>query len=454
MKKLLLINPVGQISGGLLSRFTTFPPLSLAYVAALTPSNWEVKIADENFSKFVFEEADLVGITAFTSTINRAYEIAQIYRERKIKVIIGGIHVSMLPDEALNFADAVVVGEVEGIWEKVINDFENNRLSRKYVGPRIDLTQFNIRPRRDLMHPDYLFHPIQTSRGCPFNCNFCSVSRYLGKEYRQRSAMNVLDELQEIKGKYIFFLDDNLIGHSPESKSRAIELFEGMIKRELNKKWWMQASVNVTDDEQVIKLAARSGCMFVFIGFETISEQTLKDMRKGVNLKIGVENYKRVIDAFHKHGIGVVGSFIIGNDHESPAHYRELSRFIVRAGVDVLQMTILTPLPGTALMEQMKKTGRLLYQDFPKDWVRYRLSHVVQQPQGVDPDTVYIGNNYIKHHVYAFPTNQYRMMKSLLSLKNLTNFYAVYRFNKALKRGWQGSHYYKKYPINFDATAS
>ena len=454
MKKLLLINPVGQISGGLLSRFTTFPPLSLAYVAALTPSNWEVKIADENFGKFVFEEADLVGITAFTSTINRAYEIAQIYRERKIKVIVGGIHVSMLSDEALNFADAVVVGEVEGIWEKVINDFENNRLSRKYVGPRIDLTQFNIRPRRDLMHPDYLFHPIQTSRGCPFNCNFCSVSRYLGKEYRQRSAMNVLDELQEIKGKYIFFLDDNLIGHSPESKSRAIELFEGMIKRELNKKWWMQASVNVTDDEQVIKLAARSGCMFVFIGFETISEQTLKDMRKGVNLKIGVENYKRVIDAFHKHGIGVVGSFIIGNDHESPAYYRELSRFIVRAGVDVLQMTILTPLPGTALMEQMKKTGRLLYQDFPKDWVRYRLSHVVQQPQGVDPDTVYIGNNYIKHHVYAFPTNQYRMMKSLLSLKNLTNFYAVYRFNKALKRGWQGSHYYKKYPINFDATAS
>ncbi len=450
MKKLLLINPVGQISGGLLSRFTTFPPLSLAYVAELTPSNWEVKIADENFGRFVFEEADLVGITAFTSTINRAYEIAQMYRERKIKVIIGGIHVSMLPDEALNFADAVVVGEVEGIWEKVINDFGNNRLSRKYEGTRINLTQFNIRPRRDLMHPDYLFQSIQTSRGCPFNCNFCSVSRYLGKEYRQRRAMDVLDELQEIKGKYIFFLDDNLIGHSPESKSRAIELFGGMIKRELNKKWWMQTSINSADDERVLKLAAESGCMFAFIGFEAISEQTLKDMKKEINLKLGVENYKRVIDAFHKHGIGVVGSFIIGNDHESPAYYRELSKFIVRAGVDVLQMTILTPLPGTALMEQMKKKGRLLYQDFPKDWARYRLSHVVQQPQGVEPDTIYIGNNYIKHYIYAFPTNQYRMIKSLLSLKNITNFYAIYKFNQALKKGWQASHYYKKYPTNLN----
>ncbi len=450
MKKLLLINPVGRRSGYLLSKFSTFSPLGLAYVAAVTPSNWDVKIADENIDKFELEEVDLIGITAFTSNINRAYQIARMYRERKIKVIIGGIHASMLPDEALQYADAVVVGEVEGIWERVINDFENSRLSPKYIGPQIDLARFNIMPRRDLLHPNYLWNSVQTSRGCPFNCNFCSVSRYLGKEYRQRRTKDVLDELEEIKGEYIAFVDDNLIGYSPESKSKAIELFEGMIKRELNKKWWIQTSINAADDEQVVELAAQAGCMFVFIGFETISKGTLKAMKKGVNLKIGVENYKKVVDTFHKYGIGVYGAFIIGNDYESPTYYKKLGDFLVHSGIDIIQITLLTPLPGTALMEQLQKEGRLVYQNFPQDWDKYRFSYMVHQPQGVETDTIYIDNNYIKNRIYSFPVYQYRILKSLCILQNLTNFYAIYKFNQALKKGWQASHYYKKYPTNLN----
>ena len=451
MKKLLLINPVSQISGGLLSRFSTFQPLSLAYIAAVTPPNWEVKIADENFGQLPLEDADLVGITAFTSNINRAYDLAQMYHKKNIRVVIGGIHGSMLPDEVLNFADAVVVGEAEGIWEKVIDDFENNRLCGKYSGPRLDLSRFKIKPRRELMRSDYLFQSVQTSRGCPFNCDFCSVSKYLGQMYRQRRPEDVLDELEEIKGEYIFFLDDNLVGYTDESKDRAVELFEGMIRRGLNKKWWMQTSINTADDEKLLKLAGRSGCMFAFIGLESISEESLKAMKKGINIKIGVDNYRRVIKAFHRNGIGVVGSFIVGNDHESPAYYRRLARFLVSAGVDVLQMTILTPLPGTALMERMRNEKRLLYENFPDDWVKYRLSYVVRKTVGVDPDTIYMGNNYIKHHIYSFPMNQYRLTKSFLSMKNIINFYAVYRFNQALKRGWKGSHYYNKYSTNLQS---
>jgi radical SAM superfamily enzyme YgiQ (UPF0313 family) len=443
MKKLLLINPVGRRSGYLVSKYSTFQPLSLAYIAAVTPSHWEIKIADENIDTFEFEEADLVGITGFTSSINRAYEIARMYRDRKIKVIMGGIHSSMLPDEALQYADTVVVGEVEGIWKQVIEDFENNRLLPRYNGPRIDLSRTQIIPRHDLLHPKYFWNSVQTSRGCPFKCNFCSVSRYLGSEYRQRSAEDVLNELVGIKGKYITFIDDNLIGHSPESRNRAGELFKGMIGRGLHKKWWMQTSINAADDEDVIRLAAEAGCMYVFIGFETLNKNTLKDMKKGVNLEIGIENYKRVVDKFHKYGIGVLGSFVIGNDYESPRYYKLLADFLVGSGIDIVQISILTPLPGTALMEQMQREERLIYQDLPKEWDKYRFSYVVHRPRGVDENTVYSGNNYIKNRIYSFPFYQYRLFKSAYHITNPTNIYAVYKLNQSMKKSWQGTHYYQ-----------
>ena len=446
MKKLLLINPVTRKSGLLLSRFSTFSPIALAYVAALTPSNWEVKIADENYNEFEFEEADLVGITAFTSNINRAYEIAEKYRQKKIKVVIGGIHASMLPDEVQRFVDSVVVGEAESVWPKVIADFENNKLSSLYVGSKVNFEQEKVIPRRDLLHPDYLWQSVQTSRGCPFNCHFCSVSRYLGNEFRQRDIDHVLEELTPLKGKLIAFVDDNLIGYSQTSRDRAADLFKGMISRDLDQRWWMQTSINAADDEKVIDLAAQSGCMFAFIGFETISKNTLKEMKKGVNIKMGIKNYKKVVDVFHKYGIAVYGAFVIGSDHESAAYYKELADFLVHSGIDIIQLTLLTPLPGTELMENLQKDGRILYSDYPRDWDKYRFSYMVHQPREVTPRTIYVGNNYVKNRIYSFPAYQYRLLKSLISLKNKESTFATYKFNKALKKGWRNSHYYQDFP--------
>jgi len=429
-----------------MSRFSTFSPLGLAYVAAVTPENWEVKILDENYQPFEFEAADLVAITAFTSNVNRAYEIAGTYRDRGIKVIMGGIHASMLPDEVMMYADAVVVGEVEGIWREVLKDFENNRLAKKYIGPRVDFENYDIVPRRDLLHPDYLWQSVQTSRGCPFNCHFCSVSRYLGKAYRSRKAEDVLDELSSIKKRHIAFVDDNLIGYSPESVQRAKTLFQGMIDKNLKKKWWMQTSINAADNEEVVELAARAGCMLVFIGFEAISLTSLKDMNKGINVKTGVDNYRRVVDTFHKYGIGVFGAFIIGNDFETKEYYKELADYLVHSGIDMFQISILTPLPGTNLMEEITTSDRLIYKDFPRDWDKYRFSYVVHKPEEIALETIYAADNYIKNRLYSFPTYPIRLLKSLFSLRRLKRVYAVYKFNQALKLSWQNAHYYDKYP--------
>ena len=353
---------------------------------------------------------------------------------------MGGIHVSMLPDEALKYADSVVIGEAEGIWDRVIEDFENSSLEPRYIGPQIDLAKIDVKPRHDLLHPDYFWHSVQTSRGCPFDCHFCSVSRYLGKQYRQRSIKSVLDELEQIKGEYITFVDDNLIGYSDENYQRATELFTGMLNRGIKKKWWMQTSINACLNDRVIELAAKAGCMFAFIGFETIKTEILKNMKKGINLKIGVENYKQVINKFHKHGIAVLGAFIIGNDHESSLYYKELSDFLIKTGVDIIQITLLTPLPGTKLIDHLNSEDRLIHKNFPDDWDKYRFSYVVHQPEGVKIDTIYTGNNYIKKRIYSFPFYQFRLLKSLICLKNIHNFACVYKFNKSYKNGWLNSH--------------
>lgn len=453
MKKLLLINPVSRRSGYMLSRFSRIPPLSLAYVAAVTPGKWNVEILDEVFQPCNFEQADLVGITATTSTINRAYAIAKAYLQKKIPVVIGGIHASMLPEEAFRYSSAVVAGEVEGIWESVLADFEKGQLGGIYRGPRVEFSPVSkygdILPRRDLLHPSYAWSPIQTSRGCPFDCTFCSVSRYLGRCYRQRSAGSVLRELGSIEGRKVVFLDDNLIGHTKENRERALAIFSGMVSGGMKKEWWMQASINVADDDEVLHMAAAAGCTHVFIGFETRNPKTLGHMKKKINAKTGTENYKRVVERIHAHGIGVFGAFIIGNDHENADYYRELSEFIIDAGIDVVQVSILTPLPGTALMEQVMEKNRILFSDFPADWEKYRFSHVTFEPEGVREELIYTANNYIKKRLYAFPRYQLRVLHSCRKAGTIRGALAAVKLNAALKRAWKKAHYHDSYPHEF-----
>lgn len=385
MKKLLLINPVNNARVGLtINKSSRFPPLGLGIVAALTPKDWVVKIVDENFSEFTYQEADLVGITAFTASANRAYEIAKIYRDKDIPVIMGGIHASLLSEEALTYVDSVVAGEAEGIWNRVLEDFKSKNLQKIYLSEKIDMITMP-HACHDLFDKRYMFGSIQTARGCPMDCEFCSVPSFNGHTYRQRPIEDVLDELEKIPQKMIFFIDDNIIGYGKSASKRALDLFKGIIERGIKKEWFCQASLNFADEEEVLEYAAKSGCRMVFLGLEAENNESLKDANKKLNLKMGVNSYKNAFKKINKYGIAVLGAFIYGLDSDTSEILDNRTNYIINSGVDVIQTTFLTPLPGTRLFNTILREGRLLHTNFPLDWNYFDMTEVIFKPKLMEP---------------------------------------------------------------------
>ncbi len=379
-KNLLLINPVNTARSGFsVNRSSRFPPLGLGVVAALTPSSWNVELLDENIAPFVYREADLVGITAFTSAAARAYRIAAAYRNRGTPVVMGGIHASVCPEEAERYVDAVVVGEAESVWPQVLADAANGQLRKRYVGEWLD-PQLLPKTRRDIFSDDYVFASIQTARGCPLDCAFCSVTAFNGSRYRRRPTADVLDEIESIPNEFLFFVDDNIIGYGAQCQQQALQLFQGIVERGIKKQWFCQASVNVANNPEVLEWAGRAGCRMIFIGIEAEDTDALTEVNKRLNLKYGISSYEAIFDRIHAAGISVLGAFIFGMDGDTPEKLDRRADFMINSGVDVMQVTIMTPLPGTALFQRLQQEGRLLFTDFPRDWVRYDLSDLVHQP--------------------------------------------------------------------------
>ena len=429
-RKLLLINPVNPSRVGLtVNPSSRFPPLGLGIVAALTPDDWSVKIIDENFERFKYEEADLVGLTSFTASVVRAYEIARIYRDQGIKTVLGGIHASMLPDEALNYVDAVVIGEAETVWSKVIKDFTSGKLRRTYRAGFSDLRSMP-KPRHDLFHPGYLFGSLQTARGCPMDCEFCSVTSLNGHRYRQRPVGEVLDELEAIPRKMVFFVDDNIIGYGEAAADRALALFKGIVKRGISKDWFCQASMNFADNEEVLFYAAESGCRMVFLGVEAESTQALNETNKKLNLKIGIDQYEDVFRRINKHGIAVLGAFIYGMDSDTPSALKQRTNYILRSGVDVMQTTYLTPLPGTRLFNTLRDQGRLLHTDYPKDWIYYDMTQVIHYPLLLKPQELKMAMAESNQRLYSRSTLFRKFMKTWYATRNFTTAMWAYSSNR------------------------
>ena len=379
--RLLLINPsnplvsIVHVRESRWNRYRVWKPLSLMTLAGLTPPDWEVTILDENLGAPDYDalpRPDLVGITAFTSQACRAYELAAHFRRLGVPVVMGGIHATMCLDEALERVDSVVTGEAEKVWGQVLEDVRRGALQRRYEGGLADIT--GIAPaRHDLVQDGYALGAIQTTRGCPLNCNFCSVSAFNGTHYRQRPIADVIREFQTIREKRVLVVDDNLIGISADHIARAKDLFRAMIRADLRKEWIAQATINFADDEEMLALAAKAGCRGVFIGFETLSPEGLRELGKKFNLLRG-RDFAASVRRIQRHKIQIVGSFIIGLDVDQPGIGNRIAEVAAQYGVDNVNVLFLTPLPGTRLWDKMKAEDRITLGDFPHDWQYYTLT--------------------------------------------------------------------------------
>jgi radical SAM superfamily enzyme YgiQ (UPF0313 family) len=401
-----------------------FPPLSVLTLAASTPEDVEVSIVDENLEGICYEvDADLIGITVMTPQAVRAYEIADEFASKGKKVVLGGFHVSHLPEEALNHADAVVIGEGDRIWKEVINDFQESRLKKIYKDNGLVLLSEIKIPRRDLVNEKgYLFtNTIQTTRGCPFQCEFCSVSSFFGRSYRTRPIPNVIEELTRLRQKsiFLFLVDDNLVGN----RSYAKMLFEEMAS--LKFKWASHAPLSFVNDEELLKLASQSGCIALFVGFESLIPENLSLMEKPTNAKISpVEAVKK----FHDHGIGILASFILGYDHDTPDTFEKILDFCDQVKMDGAIFPILTPYPGTLLRKRLKGEERIL----TDQWDLYDMEHVTFLPRGMSPEKLQEGFEWLNSSFLSWRSIFRRLLKCHRSLQIFgpMNF----GFHKAWKR--------------------
>jgi radical SAM superfamily enzyme YgiQ (UPF0313 family) len=375
--KLLLINPIDK---NICAFAGQFPPLGLGYIAAATPPECQIAFVDENVEEFIPQKADLVAISIMTIQANRSYEICDIYKKMGIPVVVGGIHASMVPEETLNYATSVVVGEAERLWPRVIEDFMSGRLKRIYKNDSFPSLKSMVIPKRDIYSKKYKYDTIQTSRGCPFHCEFCSVSVFNGRNFRLRPIDEVVEELKTIKKKLVFFVDDNIIGFGRQNEERAMELFEAIIRNGIRKYWISQASVNVANNEELLKLMKKSGCQGLLMGFESLERETLEKYGKSQNVKQNgspEQLYINVIDKLHKHGLSVNGYFCYG--YEDTRHsILDSLEFILKAKLDVVNTPIIVPTPGTPLYHKLY--DEIKFKDFPKDWNRY-LGQLVYRPK-------------------------------------------------------------------------
>ncbi len=410
-KNLRVISAKGKPIG---HRFFRFSMLSLLYVGACTPEDVKIELVDEQVEAINFDkQVDLVAISFMTALAPRAYQIAEEFRKRNVKVVFGGFHATFKTEESLQHADAVCIGEAENTWPNLIEDFKNGWLKKEYKSSkRVNLKNLNL-PRRDLLKRKYYapVEAVQVGRGCYHQCDFCSVTAFFKNSYCMRPVEEVIKEISEIKAKNIIFVDDNIIA----SREYAKKLFLALIS--LKKKWISQASIYIANDPELLKLTKKSGCVGLFVGLETLGENNLKSVKKQFNK---VQNYVQGIEILHQHGIGVEAAIVFGFDEDGKDVFEKTLKFLEKTNVEAVQISILTPLPGTSLCEKMEKEKRII--DY--NWEHYDYRHTVIQPKRMSQEELQAGADWVINRFYSPCKIIRRALRAVryLGLRNALSF--------------------------------
>ena len=367
--------------------FLRFPSLALANIAALTPKEDEIQIIDEQISPIDYNiDVDLVAISVNTSVSLRAYEIADNFRKKGIKVVLGGLHPSLMPDESLKYADSVIIGDADNSWPQLLIDFKKNKLKRTYVSNqenelRLPTPKWEIFKGMGYINTNF----VEATRGCSHNCKFCSTLPFYNHKHRTRPIKDIIMDIKKVESfpkKFIFFVDDNIICDRKYAK----ELFKALIPLKIY--WISQATADIGEDEELIKLATESGCFGLFLGFDSISKLSLNEVNKKHN---HLEQYKKTVDLLHKYGIGIEAGFMFGFDHDTKDIFNETLEFLNQAKIESFLAMYLTPIPGTKMYNEFKKQKRLIINDYSE----YDFRHVVIKPKNMTSKELYEGVSWI-----------------------------------------------------------
>jgi radical SAM superfamily enzyme YgiQ (UPF0313 family) len=406
-------------------RIFLLPPLTFPVLAALTPEGFEIEIIEERLKPIPYHaDYDLVGLTSVTAFAPHAYAVADRFRQMGVSVVLGGPHVSVLPAEALQHADSVVLGEAEEIWGQLLKDFQDGHMQQIYQAPGLaDLKNFP-RPRLDLIPEEFTFkNSTLASKGCPFSCNFCFTN--LANQYHQRFRPigDVVRDIEAMKGSWLdrklfVFWDDNFVGDPRYTK----ELCRAIIP--LNKKWGTAASVNVGRDEELLTLLERAGCIALFIGMESINASSLRHSNKHQN---DVRQYREMIQRLHDHGISVTGAFVFGFDQDDISVFDRTLEFMIHINLDCTTPAILTPLPGTSLYARLEQDGRIV----DRNWEHYDYFHVVFEPKQIGREDLYEGFLRFARDFFSYRSIWTRLCRShtqlLLAILANLGYHRFYR---------------------------
>jgi len=400
--RIALISPKGPLyrhRGGIFKKSLRYAPLTLTTLAALIPSciQHQLEIYDEGIEDIPENlEADLIGMTVITGTANRSYELAEKFRKQGITVVLGGPHVTLVPDEAQAHADAVVTGYAEQSWPQLIEDFCSGDLKPRYSQPPDFTLNSPVFPKRELLdRRQYLtMNVFEATRSCNHNCDFCVAPAAWGRRPFQKPVKHVVEDIRRQGAKRLIFIDLNLIA----DRNYAAQLFEALIP--LNVNWFGLSTTLISHEPELLDLMQRSGCTGLLLGFESISRANLKSARKGFNDPAG---YRALIDKLHGKGISIMGCFVFGLDEDSSTVFKETAKFVVEACIDLPRFAISTPFPGTPLYARLEKEGRIL----TRNWELYDGQHVVFQPANMSVEDLKIGHEAAWRHAYSY-TSMFR----------------------------------------------